>query len=290
MPVAARQLKRLFVQDREPRWPTKPGAVSASFAVRGGLSPRTDMLVGLLGVAALLAVWCLLTYGGFVREFFLPKPTDIWQSVLDLYNRGLLLPSIWNSFVRVTEALALVVLIGVPIGILCGAFAPVDAFLRKIINGGKSVPTSGLLGLVVLWFGANEQGKIVFLFLGAIFFMVVLVKNAVQSVNEEYVRVALDLGANRAQVVRYVLLPGALPQIWDAVAVCNGIMWTYIVLVEFINANIGNEANLGLGVLLRASTIANRPGQVFATLIFIALISSLTDFVLHRIRRHLFDW
>jgi NitT/TauT family transport system permease protein len=290
MITAARQLKRLFLRDPAPGRTARRGAVHASFAVRGGLSPRADLLVGVAGVAALLAVWCALTYGGFVGEFFLPKPTDIWQGTLDLYHRGLLVPAIWRSFVRVTKALGFVILLGVPVGILCGTFAPVDAFLRKIINGGKSIPTSGLLGLVVLWFGATEQGKILFLFLGAIFFMIVLVKSAVRGVNEEYVRVALDLGAGRAQVVRYVLLPGALPQIWDAVAVCNGIMWTYIVLVEFINANISNEENLGLGVLLRASTVSNRPAHVFSMLILIAVISSLTDFVLNVVRRRLFDW
>ena len=61
------------------------------------------------------------------------------------------------------------------------------------------------------------------------------------------VRVGLDIGANRWQIMRRVLLPGALPQIWDAIAVCNGIMWTYIVLAEYINST---EENLGLGYLL----------------------------------------
>ena len=119
--------------------------------------------------------------------------------------------------------------------------------MRKIINGAKSVPTTGILGLVVLWFGLDEQGKIVFLFIGSIFYMIILVKNAVANVNEDYVRVAVDIGANRWQIIWRVILPGALPQIWEAIAVCNGIMWTYIVLAEYLNAN---EENLGLGYLL----------------------------------------
>jgi ABC-type nitrate/sulfonate/bicarbonate transport system permease component len=83
------------------------------------------------------------------------------------------------------------------------------------------------------------------------------------------------------------LLPGALPQIWDAIAVCNGIMWTYIVLAEYINSN---QENLGLGYLLSVSSRTNESGQVFATLIVIALISTFADWVLQSIRKQFLDW
>ena len=116
-----------------------------------------------------------------------------------------------------------------------------------------------------------------------------LVKNAILSVNEEYLRVALDLGANRWQMIWRVLLPGAVPQIWGAIAVCSGIMWTYIVLAEFINSS---QSNLGVGYLLfvGSRTGGNGAGKIFGMIIVIALISSLTDFLLQFIRKKLFDW
>src|SRR5262249_48733368 len=153
----------------------------------------------------------------------------------EAYRRGWLFASIGRSLLRIIKALGFVILLGVPLGVLAGAFAPVDAFLRKLVNGAKAVPVPAISGLIVLWFGFTEGGKVFYLFLGAVFYMMVLVKNAVTSVNEEYLRVALDLGASRWQVIRHVLWWGALPQIWDAIAVCNGIMWTYIVLAEGIN-------------------------------------------------------
>jgi len=119
--------------------------------------------------------------------------------------------------------------------------------------------------------------------------MIILVKNAVANVNEEYVRVALDIGANRWQIIRRVLLPGALPQIWDAVAVCLGIMWTYIILAEIINSS---EANLGVGYLLQtgARLGGNSSGKVFGMLIVVALISTLTDYAMQLIRRRFINW
>jgi NitT/TauT family transport system permease protein len=254
---------------------------------RGQLTRRADALLAMTGLGLLAAIWCLLTYGHLVERSFLPTPGDIWQGWRDYNGRGWLWASFWRSFIRVSKALCLVIAVGVPIGVLMGAFKPVDALLQKIVSGAKSVPTTGLIGVVVLWFGIDDVGKIVFLVLGAVFFMILMVRNAVASVPDPYIGVALDLGAKRRQLIWQVLLPGALPRIWEAVIVCNGIMWTYIVLAEFINSN---EQQLGLGFLLQLGTRTFSPGKVFGALILIALISSITDYALQAIRRRFFRW
>jgi NitT/TauT family transport system permease protein len=261
--------------------------VVSQMASRKTLSPRSDLVIGMAGIGSLVGVWCLVTYSGLIPSNFLPSPTGIWDGFVDLYNRDWLFLAIWRSFWRVSRAMLLVIVIGVPIGLAMGAFTPIDAFLRKIVNGAKSVPPTGLIGLIVLWFGIGEEGKVVYLFIGAILFMIILVKNAIQGVNEEYVKVAVDIGASPSQIVTRVLLPGALPQIWEAVKVCNGIMWTYIVLVEFVSAN---EDQLGLGYLLSFGSKSHNTPMVFASLLIIALISSFTDFVLNQIRKKWFNW
>jgi len=255
--------------------------------VRSQISSRSDLLISLTGIGVLVLIWCSLTYGGFVKPVFLPTPTDMWRGLVDFYSRNWLIPAIWRSLRRVTESLILVTIAGVPIGLLMGSFTPVDAFLRKIISGAKSIPTTGIVGLIIVWFSIEERAKIVFLFIGAIFYMIILVKNAVLKIPEEYIRVALDLGANRRQMIWRVILPGALPQIWEAIAVCNGIMWTYIVLAEFINSN---EEQLGLGYLLQIGSRTQDTGKVFATLTVIAIISSFTDYVFQSLRRRFLDW
>jgi ABC-type nitrate/sulfonate/bicarbonate transport system permease component len=257
------------------------------FTIRRKLDAQTDLLIGIGSIAVVIAVWCVLTYGGYVKPLFLPTPTGIWEGIAAFQERGWLFPAILRSTWRVAQALLLVIVIGAPLGLLMGAFPAVDAALRKLVNGGKSIPTTGILGLIVLWFSIEERAKIVFLFLGAIFYMIILVKNAVQNVPEDYLRVATDIGANGWQMISRVLIPGALPQIWDAFAVCNGIMWTYIVLAEFINSN---EEQLGLGYLLQIGTRTNESGRVFAVLILIALISSLSDFLFQAVRRKFLNW
>lgn len=263
--------------------------VSAPFAVRGSLPARADSILGFSYIVLLILLWCIVSYSKFIPNNFLPTPTLIWNGLVEYHQRGWLLPAFGRSIFRMTQALALAIVIGVPLGVLIGTFAPIDALLRKIINGGKAVPISALGGLAILWFGFDEKGKIFYLFLGTIFFLTILVKNAISSVNEEYVKVALDLGANRWQIIRRVLLPGALPQIWDAITVCIGIMWTYIILAEIINSN---EGNMGVGYLLFTANRlgGNSSGKVFGMIIIIALISSLTDFTLQSVRKRYMNW
>jgi NitT/TauT family transport system permease protein len=274
---------------QRPRVPGKGGESRRRtlFGVRQKLSPQADFLFGLAGIAVVLTVWCVLTYGGHIKPLFLPTPTAMWESIVEFQQKDWLLPAIVRSTARVIKSLLLVIAIGVPIGILMGAFAPIDAFLRKLINGGKSVPTTGIIGLIVLWFSIEESAKTVFLFLGAIFYMIILVRSAVLSVNEDYLKVALDIGASRSQIIWRVLLPGSLPAIWDAIAVCSGIMWTYIVLAEFIN---NNQEQMGLGYLLYIGSRTQESAQVFSTLVLVAVISSLSDWIMQTVRRRYLSW
>jgi NitT/TauT family transport system permease protein len=267
--------------------PVRNGSSESLFRVRGKLTPSVDFGIGIAGILAVVVIWCWLTYGGHIKPFFLPTPTAIWESYLEFIDRQWLVKAILGSTFRVLQSLLLVIAIGIPLGILMGAFAPVDAFLRKLVNSGKSVPTTGIVGLIVLWFGIEERAKIVFLFLGAIFYMILLVRSAVLSVSDEYIKVAHDIGAGSGQIIRKVLLPGALPQIWDAIAVCSGIMWTYIVLAEYIN---GNEEQMGLGYLLNIGSRTQDSGKVFGVLLLVAIISALTDYILGWIRRRYLNW
>ncbi|MBS1706314.1 MAG: ABC transporter permease subunit [Armatimonadetes bacterium] len=255
--------------------------------VRQKVSPRVDLALGLAGIGVFLAAWAGATYGGLVKPLFLPTPTYILEGLAAFNKSGWLVPAILNSTKRVLLSLLLVVAVGVPFGALMGSFSHFDAVFRKLINGGKSIPTTGLAGLIVLWFSIEERAKIIFLFLGAIFYMILLVRAAFQSVREDYVRVAEDIGATPMQVVSKILFPAALPQIWEAIAVCSGIMWTYIVLAEFINSN---EEQIGLGYLLSVGSRTQDSGKVFGTLILIALISAATDWLLKSIQKRFFPW
>jgi NitT/TauT family transport system permease protein len=263
--------------------------MKSAFSVRGKLTPKQDAVIGLTAIAVVFVAWLLVTreYAPdkrLVEGLFLPSPGDIVGGMRDLFKNGELPASIWVSLWRIAQAMFYTVVVGVPIGILMGSIPFVDAMLRKFLDGFKSVPPTAFIGLIILWFGIEEKSKVVFLFLGAIFYMTLMVKNAVRNVPQEYVTVATDIGASSWQLVSRVLLPGALPQIWDAIIVCNGLMWTYIVLAEWVNADSG------LGHMISIASRLNRSDEVFAGVIVIAVISAATDWLLRTVRGRLLNW
>jgi len=256
-------------------------------SVRTPLSGAQQLAYAWVGIAIVVIAWCVATYGGFVKPLFLPSPGEVLRGLEHFNSLGWLWPAVWHSFLRVIAALVLVTLIGAPIGLLMGAFSPLDATLSRLLNGFKAVPPTGLIGLIILWFSIEEKAKIVFLFLGSIFYMILLVRNAVVAVRDDFVVVARDMGATGGQIVWKVLIPAALPQIWEAIIICNGIMWTYIVLAEYINSN---EDQIGLGYLLQVGSRTFQSGQVYATLILIGIIAYATDWSLRQIQNRYFAW
>lgn len=264
-------------------------ALREAFRVRGKMPRSLDTLIGLIAILIAFAVWFILTHGPspdkrLVRGAFLPSPMDIASGAQELAKNGYLLNNIFISISRIFQGMLITTAIGVPIGILMGSIPVVDSLLRKFIDGGKSVPPTAFLGLIILWVGIEEKSKIVFLFLGAIFYMILMTKNAIQNVREDFITIATDIGANRWQVIQKVLLPGAIPQIWDAIIVCNGLMWTYIVLAEWVNAQSG------LGYMISIASRLSRSDQVYAGVIIIALVSASTDWLLRSIKKRFFDW
>lgn len=249
--------------------------------------PRQRFFLPSVGVAGLIACWCFVTYAELVGPIFLPSPSLIGASYANLYEKGWLAPAIFRSFARVAMALLLVSSIGIPLGVLLAVSRIADGLTRHLIAAAKSVPVTGVLGLIILWFSIGEIAKVTFLFLGSIFYVIILVRSAVTQVNPTYVQVALDLGASRSQLVPKVLLPAALPRIFDAIIVANGLMWTYIVLAEFINSS---QYDLGLGYLIYIGSRTQNSAMVYAALILIGLLSVGTDWLLGYFRRLLFRW
>ena len=118
--------------------------------------------------------------------------------------------------------------------------------------------------------------------------MILLVRDAIQNVKKtEFIDIALDYGASKTQIFFKILFPAALPQIYNAVIVSNSLMWTYIVLAEYIN---GNEEQTGLGYLIYISSRTQNSANVFGLLIVIAIIASTTDYGLKFIKKRFIRW
>ena len=115
-------------------------------------------------------------------------------------------------------------------------------------------------------------------------YLLPVVVTAIRAVPEELVQTALTLGASRAQAVGTVLLPSALPEIFDSFRVMNAISWTYVILAEAVNPEHG------LGYMVELARTHQKASWSFAGLLVIGGIGLLTDFIIRTVSRILFRW
>ena len=257
---------------------------NSRFAIRAPLPKRTALLLGFAAPALVLGAWCVLTYGGFVEPSFLPKPTEVIRGTLQLFLHYELAQAILISSRRIAIAFLLASAVALPLGVLMGAFDPINRFFEPIVAPLRYMPISAFIPLLIFWFGIYEEQKIAFLFLGVFVYLLPVVVSSIRLVPEELVQTALTLGASKFQVIRTVLIPSALPEIFDSFRVMNAIAWTYVILAEAVNPE------RGLGYMVELARTHHRASWSFAGLLVIGGIGLLTDFLIRLVSTLLFRW
>src|SRR6185436_19247876 len=190
-------------------------------ALRTSLPKGTSLALGFIAPTLTLAGWCALTYGGFAPPDFLPSPTEVLRGTLPLFLEHDLWSAILVSSRRIGIAFLLASAIALPLGILMGSFEVVNRIFEPIVAPLRYMPISAFIPLLILWFGIYEKQKIAFLFLGVFVYLLPVVVSSIRLVPEELVQTASTLGASKFQVVRTVLVPAALPEIFDSFRVMN---------------------------------------------------------------------
>lgn len=244
----------------------------------------STLYLSFLTIFVLILIWYFVAAAHFFPRIFLPSPADTFKSLWELLVSGKFFKALFISFLRIGVATALAVTVGALIGALIGKSRYAAAILRPIIQPARYLPLTALLPLLILWFGIGETMKVFFLFTGIVFYFIPLVANAIQTAPIEYIDVARGLGATERQLIKKVMWPHALPQIFDGLIVINGMGWTYVILAEIVNAKNG------LGYLINIAGRLQRSDEVFAGLILISLVAIASDRFLSFIRHKYFFW
>ncbi len=252
--------------------------------LRQPLPRSTALAISFIAPILLIGVWCILTYGGFISAETLPTPTEVIRGIFQLYYQHGLAMSVWVSTRRIVLSFLLAAAVALPLGVLMGAFEPINRFFEPIVAPLRYMPISAFIPLLLFYFGIDESQKIAFLFIGVFVYLLPVVVYAIRAVPEELVQTALTLGASKLQVIYSVLVPAALPDIFDSFRVMNAILWTYVILAEAVNPGGG------LGNMVQLATRYQKVSWSFAGLIVIGGIGLLTDFILRAISSLLFRW
>lgn len=284
--VAAAKPARTLAAGASRRPASTGPSVDSAWAIRRPLPRAWRLPLTLLLPAIIIATWIALTMGEtpVVGELFLPSPARVIQVTLRMIFDGTLGDAIVASATRISIAFALAAALALPLGVLMGAYDPLDRMFESIMAPLRYMPISAFIPLLILWFGIDEKQKIAFLFLGVFVYLLPVVVTAVRAVPDDLVQTAYTLGATRWQVIRTVLIPAALPAIFDSFRVMNAIAWTYVILAELVNAREG------LGYLIQLAGNHLRTAEVFSGILVIGLIGLGTDALIRFLNGLLFSW
>lgn len=208
----------------------------------------------------------------------------LWCKTERTGGQSLLFEATYWSVSRVLLATIATLLIGLPIGIIMGASTRINALLSPIVDPLRSTPVVAILPILVIWLGIGEMMKIAFLVLGAIVFLIPMVRDAMQAVPQTYWISARDLGATEWECVSRAVLPMAMPRIADAIIASVSIMWTYITVAEYVNAE------RGLGQLIQNAKRFSAMDQVFVGIIVIVALALITYQGMVWIKTRLYPW
>jgi len=264
-------------------------SASSLLALRIPPSRTTRRLVGAGAVAFIVLLWWLATTGlgaedRFISPVILPSPAEVARSFPALFRERALLESIAATLRRVLIGFGMAALVGIPLGIVAGSWRVLEAAAAPVALFGRNLPVAALIPLTILWFGIDETQKVVFIFIACVPFVYSDVVSAIGSVPERYVETAQTLGASPLQIVRKVLLPLALPEIYNSLRHLFGLAFGYIMLAELINAQ------RGLGSLLMMSQRRGLSEHIILILIIIGLLAYSIDRLLYFFQRGLFPY
>jgi len=231
-----------------------------------------------------VALWAWATFGGYVSKTFLANPLTMVQEGIELLVKHGFLFDIGMTIWRVIGGFVLAAIIAVPLGVLMGAYKPIEAFLEPFVSFARYLPASAFIPLLILWAGIGELQKLLVIFIGSVFQIILMIAVNVGNTRRDLVEAAYTLGAGDGGIIRRVLLPSSAPEIAEILRLVLGWAWTYVIVAELIGSSSG------IGHMITDSQALLNTGQIIFGIIIIGLIGLVSDFLFKAFNAWLFPW
>lgn len=240
--------------------------------------------LGLAFFFLFFAGWAAATFGGYVSATFLASPSAMVVEGWTLLTRHNFLFDIGITIWRVLGGFILASIVAVPLGVLMGTYKPIEAFFEPFVSFARYLPASAFIPLLILWAGIGETEKLLVIFIGSVFQMILMVTVTVGNVRRDLVEAAYTLGANDHGIIRRVLIPASAPDIAEILRLVLGWAWTYVIVAELIGSSSG------IGHMIVDSQSLLNTGQIIFGIIVIGCIGLASDYAFKTINRRLFPW
>ncbi|MEZ5652273.1 MAG: ABC transporter permease subunit [Burkholderiaceae bacterium] len=226
--------------------------------------------------------------GWQMEPIWLPPPEAVVRRIVEISRQGYqnftLIEHLGWSLFRVVAGFVLGALAGIPLGYAMGLSDWFRGWFDPIVEFMRPVPPLALIPLVIIWAGIGEVGKIVLLFLAALWIMTIAARAGVSGVGIAKVHAAYSLGASKWQVLRHVIVPNSLPELFTGARVAMGVCWGTVVAAELV------AAEKGAGMMIMVASRFQLTDIVLMGIILIGVIGYLIDILMRRAERWLIPW
>lgn len=253
-------------------------------AIRSPLSRRRYWAIASLTFILPLISWIFISRAQWIDPLFLPPPEALWRTAVDLSSSGKLWQDLGASIFRVFSGFLLAAIIAIPLGILMGTFSAANALLEPVTDFIRYMPAAAFIPLIMLYVGIDESSKILMIFIGTYFQLVLMVAVVARNVSIDLIKVGYTLGTNRRQTLLHIIVPASLPGLCDTLRITLGWAWTYVVVAELI------AAQQGLGFrIMEAQRFLQTP-TIFLYIMLIGLLGLITDQLLRYLAAKALPW
>jgi len=229
--------------------------------------------------------------GERANPIYLPPPHAVGRALYTAFTTAPVLrgdlwlhESLWMSIKTIFWGFVISSAVGVPLGILCGAFASIARTTEPFVDFVRYMPAPAFGALMVAVFGIHLEPKIAIIVIGTFFQQVLVVANTVRKVDGGLLEAAQTLGARRRQLVLRVLVPASLPELYGDLRILLGWAWTYLIVAEVIGVSSG------ITFFINQQAKYRNFDNVYAAIVIIGIIGLATDQVLAFVGKRLFAW
>ncbi len=226
--------------------------------------------------------------GWQMESIWLPAPEQVWRQLVtiatDGYQNVTLAEHLGFSLWRVVVGFLLGAIVGIPLGYAMGLSDWFRGWFDPIVEFMRPVPPLALIPLVIIWFGIGETGKVILLFLAALWIMAIAARSGVSGVNITKIHAAYSLGASKWQILRRVIVPNSLPEIFTGARVAMGVCWGTVVAAELV------AAEKGIGKMIVAASKFQATDIVIMGIILIGIVGFAIDVGIRQLEKWLVPW
>lgn len=229
--------------------------------------------------------------GKLANPIYLPAPHEVAKALVTSFttppaqaDAPWLHQSLWHSIKIVFIAFFISSIIGVPLGILCGFSGTISKLTEPFVEFFRYLPAPAFGALAVAILGINDAPKIAIIVIGTLFQQILIIANTTRMVDRGLVEAGFTLGTNKMKSLLHVVIPAALPDIYQNQRVLLGWAWTYLIVSELIGATSG------ITWFITQQARYQNFDNVYAAILIIGIIGLACDFILMKLGERMFKW